>query len=78
MTTMKPVILRMTEEDRNALATLSELASVSQAEYIRQLVRAEWDKFNGNPELKKAYEQLKKITAEMEQLNEILGTKNRK
>lgn len=71
-------MMRFTEEDSKALDTLSELAGISRAEYVRQLVRAEWDKFNGNPELKKAYEQLKKITAEMEQLNEILGTKNRK
>lgn len=71
-------MMRFTEEDSKALDTLSELAGISRAEYVRQLVRAEWYKFNGNPELKKAYEQLKKITAEMEQLNEILGTKNRK
>lgn len=64
----KPVSYRLTLEVIEELEYLSEYYDMSQTAVVENLIRSDYNKLKGDPELQKAFEQLKKLREAFEGL----------
>lgn len=65
---MKQLCLRLSDEDVSRLDVLASAFGLTKSDYLRQSINADYDKLNGNPELKAAVEQIKALSESLKAL----------
>lgn len=74
MTKKIAVNLRLSREEVDQLDAICQLAGCTRVQLVGSLVSAEYDRLNGNPQLKALLEQLKTVADTIQAMNGAAGS----